>query len=493
VKPAPRRFSATGEFDVLVVGGGIVGAGVARDAAMRGLRTLLVEQGDFASGTSSRSSRLLHGGLRYLAQGRLGLVREASVEKMRLRELAPHLADPLAFLFPTWKGFGWPRWRLAVGVHIYDLLCGRNMGSSEVLSRDEILARLPGARAHGLTGGVRYFDGLTNDARLVLDTLHCAEAAGATLANYTAFVNCSDAAPTRRCELLDTLTGEPYTVMARAVVDAAGAWAARLPRSRVKLRLTKGVHLVIDRSRLPVPDAVVLPEGDRIVFVIPWGERAIIGTTDTDYSGDPADVSADENDIVYLLGVVNSAFPGAKINRFDLISAWAGVRPLIAPREERAGAPSDLSRSHQIRMSEPGWVDVAGGKLTTYRLMAEQTVDRVCEHLGGNWRPCATATTPLRTDAAEAFSSILPPVFGRHAVEYYCRREWVVHLDDLLLRRTSWHFYEKNAERLASQAAHWMAEWLEWDAERIRKELRRYSQQSCLGQVQNSKGRRCDS
>ncbi|MBI4910257.1 MAG: glycerol-3-phosphate dehydrogenase/oxidase [Acidobacteria bacterium] len=485
-----RRFTSGGEFDVLVIGGGIVGAGVARDASMRGLRTMLVEQADFASGTSSRSSRLLHGGIRYLAQGRIGLVREASVEKMRLHDVAPHLASPLPFVFPAWQGCGWPRWKLAIGVRLYDLLCGRISGGSEGLSRDQVLARAPGLREVGLTGGVRYFDALTNDARLVLDTLHSAEDAGANVANYVRFVGCSDAGATRRCELLDTLTGEPFTVTARSVVDAAGAWAGGLQRSSVRLRLTKGVHLVIDRGRLPVADAVVLPEGDRILFVIPWGERAIIGTTDTDFSGNPEDVTSGEDDVAYLLRAVNSAFPAARITGADLVSTWAGVRPLIAPRHGRAGAPSDLSRSHQIRMSEPGWFDIAGGKLTTYRLMAERTVDRVCEHLRGNWRSCTTAATPLRTPAAAQFSSILPPAFGPEAVEFYCRREWVVHLDDVLLRRTSWHFYEKNAGQLALYTAHWMAEWLGWDAKRAGSELRRYSEQFCRLEIQDSIRRR---
>jgi glycerol-3-phosphate dehydrogenase len=430
---------------------------------------------------------LLHGGLRYLAQGRIGLVRDASIEKMRLRQIAPHLAQPLAFVFPTWKGAGWKRWKLAIGVRLYDLLCGRNLGTSEVLGVEEVLDRAPGARLEGLTGGVRYFDGFTSDARLVLDTLHSAEDVGATLVNYTAFVDCSDAGAMRRCELMDALSGKLYTVNAPAIVDAAGAWASRLPRSQVKLRLTKGVHLVIDRSRLPVRDAVVLPAGDRIVFVIPWGERAIIGTTDTEYSGDPAEVSPDSGDMDYLLQIVNSAFPQAHLGQDDVISSWAGVRPLIAPRNERAGAPSDISRSHEIHMSEPGWFDVTGGKLTTYRLMAEQTLDRVCQYLGGNWRTCNTATTPLRAEAAYQYSSILPPAFGREAVEYYCRNEWVVHLDDLLLRRTSWHFYERHAERLAWEAARWMAELMEWDAKRVDSELRRYSQQSYLAQVRSSK------
>jgi glycerol-3-phosphate dehydrogenase len=475
VRRQERQLDTKGEFDLLVIGGGIVGAGVARDAAMRGLRTLLVEQGDFASGTSSRSSRLLHGGLRYLAQGRLGLVHEASVEKMRLRTLAPHLADPLPFVFPTWKGSGWPRWKLAVGTRLYDLLCGgRNLGSSEILSREEVLERLPGPREERLTGGVRYFDGLTNDARLVLDTLRSAAAAGATVWNYVAFENCSDSSDIRRCELKDTLTGELLTVRAKAVVNAAGAWAGSLPRGGVRLRLTKGVHLVIDRSRLPVPDAVVLPEGDRIVFIIPWGERAIIGTTDTDYSGDPALVRTDDGDIEYLLGVVNSAFPKALLTAADLISSWAGVRPLIAPRHDQAGAPSDISRAHQIRSTEPGWFDITGGKLTTYRLMAEQAVDHVCECLGGSWADCLTATTPLCAPADCKFSSIVPPAFSREVVTHCCRNEWVVHLDDLLLRRTSWHFYEKKARELALQASSWMAAELEWSDERTSRELTRY-------------------
>jgi glycerol-3-phosphate dehydrogenase len=467
-------LSSDSEFDLLVIGGGIVGAGVARDAAMRGVRTLLVEQGDFASGTSSRSSRLLHGGLRYLAQGRLRLVREASLEKMRLQTLAPHLASPLAFIFPTWEGSGWPRWKLAIGVRVYDLLCGRNMGNSEMLSRKDVLDLLPGPREKGLTGGVRYFDGLTSDARLVLDTLHSAEAAGAALVNYVAFRDCTGPPGNRCCRLQDVAGGGEYLVRARAIVDAAGAWAPRLPHARIRLRLTKGVHLVVDRRRLPVPEAVVLPEGDRIVFLIPWGERVIIGTTDTDYSGDPAAVATDSDDIRYLLEAVNTAFPKCCLTHADLISSWAGVRPLIAPTREQAGAPSDLSRSHQIRQSDPGWFDVAGGKLTTYRLMAEQTVDRVCDFLGGNWKDCGTARIPLRSADDVAFSSVLPPAFDRDAVEYYCRREWLVHLDDLLLRRTSWHFYHRNAAQLAAQAADWMGAALGWSSERIRSELNRY-------------------
>jgi glycerol-3-phosphate dehydrogenase len=280
----------------------------------------------------------------------------------------------------------------------------------------------------------------------------------------------------RQCALRDTLSGETLAVRARAVVNAAGAWADRIPRSQVRLRLTNGVHLVIDRQRLPVPDAVVIPQGERIVFIIPWGTRAILGTTDTDYAGDPGAVRTDEEDIRYLLDVVNGAFPGARLTRADLIASWAGVRPLLASRRDAAGTPSNLSRAHQIHESEPGWIDVAGGKLTTYRLMAEQTVDRVCATLGGPHAPCRTAELPLIPAGGDGFSAILPPPVAREVVEQACRHEWAVHLDDVMLRRTSWHFQERDAAGLALQVAGWMAELLGWDEEQTRRELARYGE-----------------
>lgn len=466
-----RAFRSLGDapFDLLVVGGGIVGSGVARDAALRGLRTLLLEQADFASGTSSRSSRLLHGGLRYLAQGRVGLVREASVEKMRLSRLAPHLCQSLAFVFPCWKGSGWPRWKLSIGARLYDLLCGRNLGGSRGYGAEALLNRLPGLRPAGLTGGVSYYDGFTNDARLVVDTLR--SAAGATLLNYARFAGGRPADGGWRCAARDELGGRTAEVRARAVVNATGAWAAGLPHSGVRLRLTKGVHLVIDRARLPVPDAVVLPEGDRILFAIPWGERLILGTTDTDYGGDPAAVRADPADVDYILGVVNAAFPAARLEAADVIATWAGVRPLIAPARAAAGAPSDVSRSHVIRMASPGWFDVAGGKLTTYRLMAEQAVDQVGRFLGARLRRSPTAELPLTRGP---HSGVLPPPVDRSVVAECCRNEWATGLEDVMLRRTSWHFYRPDRAAVAERVSRWVADELGWDEGRRADELARY-------------------
>ena len=441
-------------LDVLVVGGGIVGAGVARDAAMRGLRVGLVEQHDLAFGTSSRSSRLLHGGLRYLAQGRIGLVYEASREKCILRRIAPHLAEPLPFVFPTYRGTCWPLWQLRIGVKLYDLLCGgESFGPSGSMTALEVRGHLPGIRATGLTGGVRYFDGLTNDARLVIDTLRSAARHGAMVCNYTRFENALADRGIWRCQLCDVPTDRPYQVSARTVVNAAGPWAPLLNHSRVRLRLTKGVHLVIDRRRLPVPDAVVMAEGKRILFAIPWGQRLILGTTDTDYDGRPDDVRTEPADVDYILHAANKAFPWAELGPSDVLSTWAGLRPLIAARH---GGPSDISRAHQIAMPQFGWFDVAGGKLTTYRLIGEQVVDRIVRQLGRQAPRSRTAEEPL-LESVGPESGILPPAVSRELVEHYCGQEWAVYPDNVMLRRTGWRHYSTDAEGVAQQVAAWMS------------------------------------
>jgi glycerol-3-phosphate dehydrogenase len=470
---------AAEKLDVLIVGGGIVGSGVARDAAMRGLRVGLVEQYDFAYGTSSRSSRLLHGGLRYLAQGRVGLVHEASVEKKVIHHIAPHLAEPLPFIFPTYSdNRNWVLWQLKIGVKIYDLLCGgRNLGSSTWLSRGDTLQKVPSLTPKNLTGAVRYYDGFTNDSRLTIDTLRSAARHGAAIVNYCRFTGANHSGAWD-CELDDQLGGGKFKIQAHAVVNATGPWAQGLPHSRVKLRATKGVHLVVERSRVPVPETVVMTEGKRILFAIPWGARTILGTTDTDYEGPLDRIMADSADIAYLLGITNQFFPAANLVASDVISHWAGVRPLIANPN---GGPSDITRSHEIRSPEPGWWDVAGGKLTTYRLMAEQTTDQIVKwlrrknNLSRTVAPCRTAVEPLLPAAdTNGISSILPPQFGREPVEYFCANEWAAHLDDVMLRRTSWGYYLNDSATRAAEVADWMAQTLGWDAARRACELKRF-------------------
>ena len=457
---SPERAAALarvdgGTVDVLIVGGGIVGAGVARDAAMRGLSVVLVDRADFASGTSSRSSRLLHGGLRYLAQGRLRLVREAGTEKMVLHRIAPHLTRPMPFVFPTYRGTEWKLWKLRIGVKIYDRLsAGRNFERSGWLRPADVQCTVPGLNPHDLTGAVRYYDAVTGDARLVIDTLRSAASHGATVVNYAPFDRAERRGDAWRCALRDALSGRTFELTARTVVNAAGAWADRFPQSRVKLRLTKGVHLVVPRERLPVPECVVMTEGPRILFAIPWGERTILGTTDTDYAGDPASPTCEPADAAHVLCVVNRSFPQARLHDGDVVSTWAGLRPLLATK---SGRPSDISRAHEIHMTDPGWFDVAGGKLTTYRLMAEQAVDRVVSFLGVRAAPCATASEPLiPNESNPRFSGVVPPAVRREAVEHYCRNEWAVHLDDVLLRRAGWQHYCDEVPAVARQVAEWM-------------------------------------
>jgi glycerol-3-phosphate dehydrogenase len=465
-------------FDVLVIGGGIVGAGVARDAAMRGLRTALVEQRDFAGGTSSRSSRLLHGGIRYLAQLRLGLVREASREKAVIARIAPHLAEPLPFLFPTRRGTPWSWWKLSTGVRVYDLLCGlKNFGRSSSLGVEETLKLLPGLSTTNLSGAVRYFDALTSDARLVIDTLRSAERHGATVINdMRLFDVAPEAAPEGdawRASVEDADASGAFDVTARTIVNAAGPWSDRIPQSGTTLRVTKGVHLVVHRRRFNVPEAVVMAEGDRLLFAIPWGERVILGTTDTDYQGDLAEPPCDAADVAYVLETVNATFPTAGLTPDDVVSFWSGLRPLVA---DPHGSPSDISRRHEITMSNVGWWDVTGGKLTTYRQMAEETVDAIGKHLGKR-APCSTAVEPLLPPDGEhpPRFGVIPPPVSAAAVEQACRREWARRLDDVMLRRTSWRHYYPDHLTIAAEVAEWMAALLGWNEQRVQSELERYS------------------
>ena len=500
MKPGPASASSRASaiqalssrtLDLFVIGGGIVGAGVVRDAAMRGLRVGLVEQRDFAFGTSSRSSRLLHGGLRYLAQGRLGLVREASVEKRILHDIAPHLAAPLPFLFPAYRGTDWPLWQLRIGVKLYDVLCsGKNLGKSSALSQQDVLARVPNLRPERLNGGVRYFDAFTNDARLVIDTLRSAVNHGAVVANYLRFQTANRESGQWVCELEDRLTSKKHTVRAKAIVNATGPWAQGVPHSRVKLRLTKGIHVVVERSRLPVPEAIAITQGRRLLFLIPWGERVIVGTTDTDYRGSLDDVRAEPEDIRYLLGAVKEYFPSVSISASELVSTWAGLRPLIAEpgaeRSQREQAPSEVARSHEIKNPEPGWWDVAGGKLTTYRLMGEETVDQMVrwlkkhQDIGEITMDSRTAEEPLLLPSeTNGLSGIVPPPFDRAAVEHFCRKEWAVHVEDVMLRRTGWHHYFRDTQSKAERVADWMADCVGWTDVQREEELRNYTNQFC--------------
>ncbi len=366
---------------MLVIGGGITGAGVARDAAMRGMRVALVEQSDFGSGTSSRSSRLVHGGVRYLEHGAVRMVFESSRERRTLLRIAPHLVRPLSFTWPVYNNARIPRWKLRAGLTLYDVLAlFGNVGRHRALSVGDVLRREPELRSIGLVGGASYWDAATDDARLTLANALDAAAHGATVVNHARVVGITRVAGVvTGAEVKDQFTGSVTAVTARAVVNAAGPWSDRVESmagTRVNaVRGSKGVHVSVHRSRVGNVSAVTVtaPQDGRVMFVLPAGAFTIIGTTDTFDESAPEEVRATEADIAYLLASANSYFLEAALTRDDVVSAWAGVRPLASAGAQRAD-PGSAPREHIIDESSPGLVRVTGGKLTTYRAMAKPEV-----------------------------------------------------------------------------------------------------------------------
>jgi glycerol-3-phosphate dehydrogenase len=369
---------------------------------MRGLSVALMERGDFAGATSSRSSKLIHGGLRYLPQGDLRLVRTALVERERLRRLtAPHLVKPLRFLFPLYHGRGPGRFALGAGLWLYDLFAGTPQAERHRrLDRASALAAEPMLNPEALVGGALYYDAGGDDARLTIENALDAACHRAAVANYVELERFSQTAGRiAGAEIFDRLRGTRLELRARLFVNAAGPWiddVRRLddPAAAPSVRLTKGVHLVFDRGRLPVHEAMVLGDArGRIVFVIPHGEVVLVGTTDTDFDGDREYVAAELEDVEYLLGVVEQSLPGVKLTPADVAASFAGLRALAAPGDGRT--PSSVSREEVILESSSGLISIAGGKLTTHREIAERIVDRAIKILGRGAVRSPTRGTPL--------------------------------------------------------------------------------------------------
>ncbi len=389
-------------FDVVIVGGGISGAGVAWDAAARGLRVALVERADFAAGTSSRSSKLIHGGLRYLAQGHIGLTREAVQERGILARLAPHLVEVLPFTFPIFHGLP-ERAKLAAGLWLYDAFAaGSGAPRHQWQDRQATLALAPGLDHTRLSGGFIYPDARTDDARLVVEVLRAAAARGAAIANYVAMQGLL-VAKGRAVGIAaeDRLTGTPLEISARVVVLATGVWLDQVLPSRdgPRLRPAKGVHLFLPPDAFPRDTALYLPTAPdgRLIFVIPWHGRTMIGTTDTDYRGDLEAPRATPEDVAYLLEATNRAFPELHLTPERVLATQAGLRPLVADGAGSNGSTASLSREDRIFETEHGVVAIAGGKLTTFRRMAQKVVDLVARRLGGprGAGPSPTAQLPL--------------------------------------------------------------------------------------------------
>jgi len=479
-------------FDLLVIGGGIFGAGVARDAALRGWRVALVEKADFASGTSSRSSKLIHGGFRYLEQYAFGLVAEACRERRILQRIAPHLVRPLPFLMPVYEGDHRGFTKIRLGMTLYDLMAWyRNVTPHQSLAPDAARAKEPalaptqvsGLARRGLRGAVLFYDCQEDDARFCLENVIHAAECGAVCANYcevTGFVAREGRIVAAR--VTDRLKGgETFEISARAFVNAAGPWVEAVANltpfdgRRVALSPTKGVHLLL--PRLTQQHAVSFQSRSardgRIMFIIPWGEYSIVGTTDTDWRGDPGQVRAEPADIDYMLAEVRSVLPASSVTPSDIITTFAGVRALL---HSEVANPSWRSREYRIVRHGENLISIAGGKYTTYRAIAEEAVNRVSRLLGSRAAPCRTAETPLpqhRPPLSGERIADSPVVYASdiaHASEY----EMAVTVSDVMRRRTSLALSRHGGAETAAAVARLMAAHLGWSDDQKGRYLQQY-------------------
>jgi glycerol-3-phosphate dehydrogenase len=516
------------EYDVAIIGGGINGAGVARDAAMRGLRVLLLEKQDFGSGTSSRTSKMIHGGIRYLEHGALRLVWESCHERRTLLAIAPHLVRPLAFVLPVFRDSRVGRLRLRLGLWLYDLLAAfRNVHRHRVLGGAERRQRLPGLRTDGLRAAALYWDATMDDARLVLENVLAAREAGADVLSRVVTQTLTPCDGGFRIEVADADAGVENTVRARTVVVCAGPWtdqvlcALRLGTSEgARIAPTRGSHLVTRRFTDQAFTLTAERDG-RVFFVLPWLDCNLIGTTDVDAGPDPDAVQPSPDEIDYLLSEANRFFPAAQLGPADVVAAFAGLRPLLAS----AGTASARPREHALVEVLPGLMCVVGGKYTTYRAVAAECVDRIAACTGSRQR-CTTAAVALpgarfAWSAAEqweergafaaaavvlARGTALTELAARHLLRTYgsraeivaelvrreaglagalcphhphlraevvhaVRHEMARHLEDWFLRRTRTAFHRCHGTDAVEAAADLFAAEIGWDAGRRRAEI----------------------
>lgn len=485
-----ERLHGLGAVDLLVVGGGASGLGVALDAAARGFSVVLLEAEDFAKGTSSRATKLVHGGVRYLAQGHLSLVREALHERAALLRNAPHLATPVGFVMPAYRW--WESRFYGTGLALYDLLAGRDgLGATRRLDRAGTLRALPGVRPDGLRGGVLYWDGQFDDARLAIALARSAAARGALLLNH-----CEVVAPIHRdgrvvgVRAHDRESGRAYEVTARAVVNATGVWVDALRAADAEasgrpstpmVRPSQGLHLVVDRAFLPGERALLVPStGDgRVLFAVPWLGRTVLGTTDTARDDLPAEPEPLAGEVAFILREAGR-YLARPPTRADVRSAWVGLRPLVRPPDDAGTATRSISREHTVEVRDSGLVTVTGGKWTTYRAMAEDVLERCFEAGLLPGRPAgATASLPLAGAPADpgptgAISIAAPPglhLYGSDApwvqdlpgadrqvapglseamVRFAARHEWARTVEDVLARRSRLLFLDAAAAASAA-------------------------------------------
>jgi glycerol-3-phosphate dehydrogenase len=367
------------KFDLIVVGGGINGAAIAHMAADNGLSVALLDKGDFASGTSSKSTKLVHGGIRYLENFEFDLVSEALQERYIQFKSAPHLVKPISFLIPVYEGDKRPLWMMKLGVAMYDSLAGKfKLGPHRTFSAKELLAQEPSLNPQGLKGGVLYYDAQMDDARLCLENVLMAAYEGAKVANYVEVLSLmKENSKAVGVVAKDVTTGQIFEIRAKRVVCALGPWmkgAFKDDRRSIKhsVRTTKGIHLVYKGQISKHAVLIQTHQDKRIFFVIPWMGNSLIGTTDTDFDGDPDQVSAEKEDIAYLIEEARRVLPGVDFSEANLVTTFAGLRPLV----HKEGEPSEVSRRHEIEVSTSGVIYVMGGKYTTYRKIAQDCLKK---------------------------------------------------------------------------------------------------------------------
>lgn len=492
------------QWDVLIIGGGATGLGAAVDAAARGYRTLLVEARDYASGTSSRSTKLIHGGVRYLRQGDLGLVRNALRERSRLLRNAAHLVHPLAFVIPAWRTVD--RLVYTAGLKLYDTLSGwHNLAASNCLDRQEVIAALPGLRREGLCGGTRYWDGQFDDARLAITLMRTATDLGATCVNYLPATQLIKAnGRVVGAWVRDAESGEGFEIRAKAIINATGVHADSVrhlddPNSAPLLTPSQGIHLVFDAEFLPGKEALLIPktEDGRVMFAIPWQGKVLIGTTDTPRPDlqrldDPQPLAAEIDFLLRTAAGVLTRPP----QRADIRSVFAGLRPLVHPENDSGkGNTAALSREHAVLVADSGLITVTGGKWTTYRLMAEQVIDRAAQIAGLHAAPCSTKKLKLHGSPAlpsdDAYGAAYGTAYGTDSpllamlpgndrplhpalpyseamVRFAIRYEAARTIEDVLARRTRALFLDAMAADAAiTRVAEIFAEELDPPAERL--------------------------
>ncbi|MBN1586688.1 MAG: glycerol-3-phosphate dehydrogenase/oxidase [Candidatus Omnitrophica bacterium] len=394
-------------FDLLIVGGGISGAGIARDASLRSIRALLLDKGDFGSGTSCRTTKLVHGGLRYLEHGQFSLVRQCLAERQTLLRIAPHLVRPLPFLVPLGPSLRRPTWMVRTGVTLYKILAGQNrIDSPPHLSQSELTTKIPLLSGQGFGGAASYADAQMDDYRLCLENVLSSLRQGALALNHVEAFKAHRETKGWRIQVRDCLTGEQAEIHTRCVINATGPWSDRteqalLQSTKNEIEPTRGAHLLLSKQ---ISDSALLflSSDHRVIFLIPWRDGTLVGTTEDPFKGDLDSLETEEREIRFLLNEVQRQMGPESVRLEDVAGSFVGVRPLVGSLQNRSAF---VSRDHHLQLSAPAWLRVTGGKYTTYRLMAQQAVDIIEKELRGRISPCKTAELPLQ-ESSESGQSI---------------------------------------------------------------------------------------